>query len=56
MDIDRQKHMSEGRCFICHKKGHIGKDCQKRKKAVEICAAAVEELLAKDTKVKEVKE
>ncbi len=56
MDIDRQKIMSEGRCFRCHKKGHILKDCPKKKK-MEVCAVAVpEEALAKDTKIEEVKD
>ncbi len=57
MDIDRQKHLTEGRCFLCHEKGHILKDCPKKKNRQEVRAvAAVEEPLAKDTKVEEVKD
>ncbi len=57
MDIDQQKHMSEGRCFLCHKKRHILKDCSKKKNRAEVHAVAVvEEPLAKDTKVEKVKD
>ncbi len=55
MDIDQWKYMSEGQCFICHEKGHISKDCPKKKKT-EVCALEVAELLSMDTKIEEVKE
>ncbi len=56
MDIDRVKHMSEGLCFICHKKGHISKNCLDKMKKVEVHAVEAEVPLSKDTKIKEVKE
>ncbi len=48
--------MSEGRCFICCKKGHISKDCLKKIKKTEVCAVETAEPLSKDTKIEEVKE
>ncbi len=34
MDIDRQKYMKQGLCFLCRGKGHILKNCpMKMKKA-----------------------
>ncbi len=57
MDIDWQRHMSKGRCFICHEKGHIGKNCLKRKEQQEVRAVEVApEQLSKDIKVEEVKD
>jgi hypothetical protein len=27
MEVDRGKYKAEGRCFKCHEKGHIAKNC-----------------------------
>ncbi len=57
MEIDRikKKDSSEGRCFQCHKKGHLSKNCPHKR--VEVHAVAMpEEALAKDTKVDEAKD
>ncbi len=57
MEIDRikKKDSSVGRCFQCHKKGHLSKNCLHKR--VEVHAVAMpEEALAKDTKVEEAKD
>ncbi len=56
MNINWQKHMAEGLCFICHEKGHISKNCPKKKKAEVRTMEVTEVPLSKSTKVKEVKE
>lgn len=29
MDVDRSTHLKEGRCFLCHEKGHMARDHKK---------------------------
>lgn len=55
MQVDQKKYMAEGRCFICHKKGHISKDCLKKMKR-EVRAVEVEVPLTLETKIEEVKD
>ncbi len=56
MQIDWKKYMSEERCFNCHKKGHISKDCPKKQKWEVWAVEMAEVLLSKNTKIEEVKE
>lgn len=58
MQIDRTKYMKEGLCFICGKKGHIGKDCPDRKPKKEVRKVTMGEdvPLMEMTGVEEVKE
>ncbi|SJL07076.1 uncharacterized protein ARMOST_10419 [Armillaria ostoyae] len=55
MSIDAQKLRDEGRCFRCKEKGHLSKDCPKKKEFRDIRSVQATEL-AVTTKVEEVKE
>ncbi|PBK71773.1 hypothetical protein ARMSODRAFT_1016761 [Armillaria solidipes] len=55
--MDIGKLHTEGRCFWCHKKGHLGKDCPKKQDYKDICSVQmVPEQEKTELKVEEVKE
>ncbi|PBK71051.1 hypothetical protein ARMSODRAFT_1017817 [Armillaria solidipes] len=54
--IDIGKLCMEGRCFWCHKRGHLGKDCLKKWDYKDICLVVVTEQEKTETKVEEIKE
>ncbi|SJL15524.1 uncharacterized protein ARMOST_19024 [Armillaria ostoyae] len=56
MSIDAQKLRDEGRCFRCKEKGHMSKDCPKKKEFRDIRSVQATTELAVTTKVEEVKE
>ena len=41
MEIDRLRH--EGRCYRCKEKGHMSKDCPKRKEYKDVCLMTIAE-------------
>ena len=54
MEIDRLR--KEGRCYRCKEKGHLSRDCPKRKDFKDIRSVVVEQEKEAETKVEEVKE
>ncbi|PBK85141.1 hypothetical protein ARMGADRAFT_1036626 [Armillaria gallica] len=50
------KGKGNGCCSICQEKGHISKNCPKKKKAEVHAVETAPEPLSKDTKIEEVKE
>ena len=57
MEIDRL--CKEGRCYRCREKGHMSKDCPKKKEFKDIRSVIIPEQGEKeetDSKVEEVKE
>ncbi|SJL06244.1 uncharacterized protein ARMOST_09580 [Armillaria ostoyae] len=56
MSIDAQKLRNEGRCFRCKEKGHMSKDCLKKKEFRDIRSVQVTNEPVTDSKVEEVKE
>ncbi|SJL16235.1 uncharacterized protein ARMOST_19755 [Armillaria ostoyae] len=54
--MDISKLHSEGRCFRCHKKGHMGKDCLQKREFRDIQSVQVTNEPVMGSKVKEVKE
>ncbi|SJL11306.1 uncharacterized protein ARMOST_14709 [Armillaria ostoyae] len=55
MSIDAQKLRDEGRCFRCKEKGHMSRDCPRKKEFQDIRSVQVTEP-ATGSKVEEVKE
>ncbi|SJL16886.1 uncharacterized protein ARMOST_20416 [Armillaria ostoyae] len=53
MSIDAQKLRDEGRCFRCKEKGHMSKDCPKKKEFRDIRSVQATTELAVTTKVEE---
>ncbi|SJL16488.1 uncharacterized protein ARMOST_20014 [Armillaria ostoyae] len=56
MSIDAQKLHDEGRCFRCKEKGHLSKDCPKKKEFRDIRSVQATTEPATSSKVEEVKE
>ncbi|PBK60328.1 hypothetical protein ARMSODRAFT_1026721 [Armillaria solidipes] len=58
--MDISKLRTEGKCFRCHKKGHLSKDCLDKKEYKDICSVYMAEQAKteekEESKVKEVKE
>ncbi|SJL01314.1 uncharacterized protein ARMOST_04634 [Armillaria ostoyae] len=53
MSIDAQKLRDEGRCFRCKEKGHMSKDCPKKKEFRDIRSVQATTEPATDSKVEE---